>query len=41
VRDEVVVEVEVLEGRGDAGEAVDVLDAVLPEAYAGYVVEAL
>ena len=34
-RDEVVVEVEVREGRGEAGEALDGLDGVLAEAEAG------
>lgn len=39
--DEVVVEIEVVEGRGDTGDAFYVLDQVLAEADAGYLLEAL
>lgn len=39
MRDEVVVEVEVLECRRQAGEALDVLDTVLTEAETRYLLE--
>ena len=41
VRDEVVVEVEVVKGGGNTGDTLYVLDQVLAEADAGYLLEAL